>query len=488
MRIRFLSLALASLACSPLSGATFTVNDTVDAPDAVDNGICATAGGKCSLRAAVREANQAAGSTVIVPAGSYDLTLGELHIQAAMTIQGAGAGVTFLNGTATTRVLTSSPATGVTVSGVTLQNGHTTQNGGCVIGSLTITKSVLTGCTAEYGGCLLNAGFTTLDEVVMHGCHASASGGGIATYFANSAFYSLVVRRSTIRDNFADGGNGGGIHVGQGSADIGASTISGNTASQNGGGIYFLEAPDANAQARLVNVTVDGNNAVGEGGGIYVANGQMNAYSTTVTRNQVVSVGPLAGGLHRASGVLNFRGGAFSGNRRATEPRLSDCGGAMSTFGRSVIGAVRAGCTVAVGSGVLVQNVQTLDADPALLGPLAANGGPTLTAFPLGVFLLDSYQAADCVDHQAPLVLDQRGVKRPLGANCDIGAVEVEPKGDANGDGTVTVTDVFHLVNYLFAGGPAPYGRANVNGDSSISVLDVFYLVNFLFAAGPPPV
>ena len=61
-------------------------------------------------------------------------------------------------------------------------------------------------------------------------------------------------------------------------------------------------------------------------------------------------------------------------------------------------------------------------------------------------------------------------------------------RGDANGDGIVNVTDVFYLINFLFAGGPLPKGRANVNADSSINVNDVFYLINYLFAGGPAPV
>jgi len=37
-------------------------------------------------------------------------------------------------------------------------------------------------------------------------------------------------------------------------------------------------------------------------------------------------------------------------------------------------------------------------------------------------------------------------------------SVTVGPRrlGDANGDGTTDVLDVFHLINFLFAGGPAP--------------------------------
>ena len=61
-------------------------------------------------------------------------------------------------------------------------------------------------------------------------------------------------------------------------------------------------------------------------------------------------------------------------------------------------------------------------------------------------------------------------------------------KGDANGDGLVTVADVFLLINFLFAAGPAPAGcSGDANGDLEVTVADVFHLINFLFAAGPPP-
>ena len=58
---------------------------------------------------------------------------------------------------------------------------------------------------------------------------------------------------------------------------------------------------------------------------------------------------------------------------------------------------------------------------------------------------------------------------------------------DANGDGVVNVGDIFYLINFLFAGGPAPLNSSDVNGDGSTNVTDVFYLINFLFAGGPAP-
>jgi len=62
-------------------------------------------------------------------------------------------------------------------------------------------------------------------------------------------------------------------------------------------------------------------------------------------------------------------------------------------------------------------------------------------------------------------------------------------KGDANGDGEVTVSDVVYLINYLFKSGPAPYPweAGDANGDGNVSVADCVYLINYLFKEGPPP-
>ena len=61
--------------------------------------------------------------------------------------------------------------------------------------------------------------------------------------------------------------------------------------------------------------------------------------------------------------------------------------------------------------------------------------------------------------------------------------------GDANGDFRLDVTDVFALIDFLFAGGPTPVPllRADANGDGVVDVSDVFYLIEYLYAGGPPP-
>jgi hypothetical protein len=60
-------------------------------------------------------------------------------------------------------------------------------------------------------------------------------------------------------------------------------------------------------------------------------------------------------------------------------------------------------------------------------------------------------------------------------------------KGDVNADGLVNASDIFYLINFLFAAGSAPICPGDVNGDGQTNASDVFYLINYLFAGGPPP-
>ena len=62
--------------------------------------------------------------------------------------------------------------------------------------------------------------------------------------------------------------------------------------------------------------------------------------------------------------------------------------------------------------------------------------------------------------------------------------------GDINGDGTgPDISDMTHLVDYLFAGGPPPVmlNAADLNGSGEIDIADLTYFVEFLFGGGPAP-
>ncbi len=96
------AIALLTTVPGTLQAATLTVNSTADVFDATPgDGVCATAGAVCTLRAATEEANALAGSdTINLPLGTYNLTLGnELILSDPVTIAGGGETGTIIDGT-----------------------------------------------------------------------------------------------------------------------------------------------------------------------------------------------------------------------------------------------------------------------------------------------------------------------------------------------------------------------------------------------------
>jgi CSLREA domain-containing protein len=108
--IFFLVFSAAARPTKTVYAISFTVNDTSDQVDAgPGDGICRTSSGTCTLRAAIQEANALPGAdTIQVPAGIYTLAIpplnennadvGDLDITGPVTIIGAGAGITILDG------------------------------------------------------------------------------------------------------------------------------------------------------------------------------------------------------------------------------------------------------------------------------------------------------------------------------------------------------------------------------------------------------
>jgi CSLREA domain-containing protein len=500
---RLVLLALALVPARAAAGPTFTVNTLADAPDAnPGDGACATAQSECSLRAAIMEANHQTDATVLVPGGAtYTLTIapgcandaeecGDLNVTASMTITrtGASPAVVDANGLGDRALAVSGQGTVATITGVTFQNAssqfagvqnrtatlhlvdcrvhacHATVAGGGISngsgGTLTLLRTTVDACTGPAGGGVLNAaGNVTITDSVVSGNEATLAGGGLFQTDNVGTPSSTLVKGSLVSGNTAQ--DGGGVYNASamgGALTIVNSTISGNFATRNGAGIYV----ESSTSSVLSNATVTNNQAdsdfdgVGEAGGVYNA-----GISGFTVRN-----GILAG---------NFATILFNGQFYIAH--TSECTGPIQTFRAVLQNYNTQKCTPGPTFTV---------ADPKL-GLLAPNGGRTRTHL-----LLAGSPAIDlgsgCVDENSdPLVADQRGVKRPIGIACDLGALELEPEGDVNGDGVVDVADVFALINFLFAGGPIPLGRANVNADAGIDVADAFYLINYLFAGGPPP-
>jgi len=131
------------------SAATFTVNSTADGPDvAPGNGACNAAGGVCTLRAAVMEANALAGADVVqVGALHCQLTLigggdgaGDLDLTSDLEIAGGGGVVTAAPGI--DRVLEVSAGT-ASVHDLTLRPLGATGNPACLLATAPLAAANL---------------------------------------------------------------------------------------------------------------------------------------------------------------------------------------------------------------------------------------------------------------------------------------------------------------------------------------------------------
>ena len=201
-------------------------------------------------------------------------------------------------------------------------------------------------------------------------------------------------------------GNGGGLHIG-GAAGVTVrrSTFSGNTAAE-GAGLWA-----SGASSLMVDVsTVTGNTATGEGGGIYDDGGATIAVrSSTVALNEATEGGGLLS--QTTDGRFSLSNTALAYNVAATG---ADCSGSFASGDYNFI-QTTAGCTFTGDTGNNVTG-----SDP-LLGPLADNGGETMTHLPqTGSPLIDA--------GQSEYAADQRGLARSGAA--DIGSVEFDA-GDA---------------------------------------------------------
>src|SRR5690242_3922614 len=120
-----MACALIGAVSATAQAATFIVNSSGDAADAIPgNGVCADSAGRCTLRAAVEEANARPGADVVtLPAGSYALTAGQIGITDTLTLSGSGAGESIISGSPIGRIFMIPGPFHVVISGVTIQKG-----------------------------------------------------------------------------------------------------------------------------------------------------------------------------------------------------------------------------------------------------------------------------------------------------------------------------------------------------------------------------
>ena len=272
-------------------------------------------------------------------------------------------------------------------------------DGGSIIndGTLTVIGSSFTNNTAGIsngtsggnGGGIYNTGSLTVENSTLSGNRANFTGGG---GFYNSG--TLVVNGATISNNSAEAG--GGIYIESGNVTVTSSTFSAN-GGNNGGGIF-----KSSGTLNVTNSTFTNNTSGFGGGGIFFSGLGTFVTNSTFSNNAALISG--RGGISGNSGI-EVTNSIFDGNQggNCESSPITDGGGNLSSDNTCPF------------SGSSVNNT-----DP-LLGPLQDNGGPTQTMALLGGSpAIDKGDSANCP------ATDQRGVTRPQGTGCDIGAYEAE--------------------------------------------------------------
>ncbi|CAD6875183.1 choice-of-anchor Q domain-containing protein [Methylomonas fluvii] len=382
----YMALAvLSALLGSPAWAATINVTNLLD--------VAAVADGSCTLREAVANANSDSDTTGgDCPAGS-----------GADTITFGVNGTTVLNST-----LTISDADGLTLDSL---GRSVTLSGGNAVRVLWVTPG---------------AGLTLKNLTVANG-YADPLGGGVYNQFG-----SLTVLNST---------------------------FVGNTATRTGGGIAnYSDTTLANPGGNLtvVNSTFSGNRSV-FGGAIRNSGISATITNSTIVGNSVqlpvcppgffCSLEDNGGGIENL-GTLNLHNSIVAGNTAAVGD--ADIGGSPTTASYNLIGfpanlfyrwnGVDPILPVHGSNG----NITGVDASTLVEASLANHGGPTQT-----LALIPGSGAIDAADNLLCATVpvnnvDQRGLARPQGPQCDIGAFELEsaPAADLAVSGTVSAAMV----------------------------------------------
>ncbi len=393
-RVRVLALLVLTVFSLPLFAATFTVNDLGDAPDAIANdGICATVGGVCTLRAAIQTANALSGTHVInVPAGTIVLA-SALSLGSNITINGASTSGTVISGNGVTQVFLVSAVNGIVaaMNDLTITGGNSTIGAGIFVGNVTlsltrvlvINNAATIGSIKQGGGIHVGGtGTLNLTDSTVSNNSAGFVGGGVSSRPSTTVNIvgSTIVGNSVTLAN----GAGGGIANNGGTLNVINSTVSGNTAPLgDGGGITTIAEVGSSTNIRFSTIT--GNSA--KNGGAQLDQIPQGALAPVVNVSGSIVANPASG---------------------------PNCGGSLLPIsgGNNLDSSNTCGFTAA---GDLINS------NP-LLSPLANNGGLTLTHA-----LLAASPAINAGPTAGTIpATDQRGVgfARVQSGRADIGAYE----------------------------------------------------------------
>lgn len=386
---------------------TVMITGVISVPHALSQVINVPAGDTGALIDAINAANVALDPAVInLGGGTYVLTVidnsndgdnGLPTIFTDMTFNGNGSIIERSPFAPPFRIFNIGGGQGatptVTFNNLTIRNGVSTSIGGGGInnssdGTVNINDCIVADNTCENGQAagLNNDLFGTMNvfrtTVTRNINPTNGSGvGGVMNDFGGV----LNITESTISDNVGPRGGGVGNNASAGIVNILNTTISGNRATRD--------------------------NSTSSGGVYNNSGGTINIDSSTITGNE----GPVSCNI-----ALNSGGPTFVINTI-----VGECFVGPSCFVNSDGLIISEGYNIDQGSSCGFNSVGDKSNTNPLIGPLQNNGGPTDTHA-----LLETSPALDMGNVDCPPPdTDQRGIPRPQGNRCDIGAFEF---GEAN--------------------------------------------------------
>lgn len=260
-----------------------------------------------------------------------------------------------------------------------------------------------------------------LDNLIFEDNRATSGGGAICNDGHGGGKSSPTLRNAIVRDNDTAGGGGGIYNNGSGSGSASSPVIEGVTFTGNTadlGGAMFNNGLAGTASPTIRNSTFYANTANGHGGAI-LDNGSSGGHAspiiryTTFHKNRAISGngGAIYNIAPSADAAPNLSGVIFWADQAVGSPVEN-----FTSFSATV-GSLEYSITPECPGGA----VGCVNADP-LLGALQDNDGFAPTLKPaVGSPAIDAGNATNCPAN------DARGIVRPQGAKCDIGAVELRP-------------------------------------------------------------
>ena len=365
---------------SPVAYFKFSPSRVVDnLTDDVGLSACTPLPGDCSLRGAISSAID--GDTItfapnlFLPESPQTILLGgsDIIVSSDVTITGPGADQLTIDAGGASRVLTLTDVT-ASVSGLTLKGGN---------GASTLFNTS--------GGAFLSLnGSVTLDGLRITGNSVTTGAGGGALFGGTGH----VIKNSTFDNN----------HV-------------------TGGAFAACGALELTGSVTLTNVTISGNSATGQGGGLCLFSAGV-IRNSTITNNQSADHG---GGLYAGNiGTLDIGSTIISGNTAPIRPEVSIDSGTPVSSGFNLIGDA-AGDAQDTGVSISYLSSDILNMPP-LLGPLANNGGSTFTHKPQHGFAGHDKGCAfgSTTDQRAmPRTADWPNIPNSSCDGTDIGAFEI---------------------------------------------------------------